>query len=645
MAPTAAPRQYRADIDGLRAIAVLSVLGFHLGFRQLDGGFVGVDIFFVISGYLIGGLIVGELAGARFSIAHFYERRIRRILPALFAMLGVVTIACLFALYPGRLARYGASLVATVFSVSNFYFLQTTGYFDQAAETKPLLHTWSLAIEEQFYIFLPPFLMLVHRFAPSRLQAWVAATTAASLLASVIGVSNDASAAFYLPFARAWELLLGVLLAISPKVLPQSAAGRNAAASVGLAMIGAAVVLFSPLTPFPGIAALLPCVGAVLVIAAGSSGPTLAGRLLSWRPLVFIGLISYSLYLWHWPVIVLGREMLADAAWSGKTTVRLVLLAVSFVLAILSWRFVERPFRTSAWTRRQIFTLAGAAALVLAAAGVALHVSDGLKSRYPPEIARIGDYLEYPESRLFRSGICMLDGRQTYAAYDVERCLEPAHPGPNILLIGDSYAAHLYPGLAEVLPGANVLQATATGCKPGMGRVLGSPDCVRLANFVLRDYLPRHHIDLLVISGRWYEGDFKQLGNVIDWAVAHKVPVVVAGRIAEYDQALPELLVRSIERDDPALPARHLTAAPAEVEAKLRGFVVAHGAGYASTIDALCPAGKCDLMTVDGVPLQFDFGHLTREGSVLVISRLVEAGALAPLDAATARKPPPTQPD
>ena len=286
--------KYRPDIDGLRAVAVISVFAFHVGLSRASGGFVGVDVFFVISGYLISSIVFSEIAASRFSLVGFYERRIRRIFPALFGMLFVCSVLALLYLLPEELINYSKSLLAATLSASNLYFWNHSGYFDSPT-SQPLLHTWSLAVEEQFYISFPIFLVLVRKFFPSRLRASVVTLFLASLLASAIIVSRSEETAFYMPYTRTWELLLGTI--ISLRVFPrlQSAWLRNFATLSGIGMITYSVMSYTQQTLFPGLSALLPCAGSALIIWAGEGGPSLVSAVLSWRPIVFVGLISYSL--------------------------------------------------------------------------------------------------------------------------------------------------------------------------------------------------------------------------------------------------------------------------------------------------------------------------------------------------------------
>ena len=376
---------HRADIDGLRAVAVVPVLLFHAGFPAFAGGFVGVDVFFVISGYLITSIILDETDAGRFSIVAFYERRIRRIFPALFAMLFASSILGALVLLPDDLKNLGQSSAAAALSASNFLFWHELGYFDVAAELKPLLHTWSLAVEEQFYVVFPIALLLLLRAHKSG-ALLILATVA--LLSFVLAEWGPSPMAFYLAPARAWELLLGALLATGAVPPPGRQWVRDSLSLLGLGLIAWSVLALSSATPFPGMAALLPTLGAALVIHAGDGGQSLAGRVLGVRPLVLAGLISYSLYLWHWPLLVFARTYVGRELSMAET---LAVLALSVAVAVASWRWIERPFRGSRpiLARPKLFAAAGAAVSVTVAIGLGLHLAEGLPTRLPPDAARL----------------------------------------------------------------------------------------------------------------------------------------------------------------------------------------------------------------------------------------------------------------
>lgn len=367
---------YRAEIDGLRAIAVLSVLGFHYG-APIVGGFTGVDIFFVISGFLITQILAAEIAEGRFSVLGFYDRRMRRILPALLVVLLVSLIAGAFLLLPGDYVALATSAACAAVGISNFFFLYNTGYFDQAAELMPLLHTWSLAVEEQFYVVWPLLLFaLVAGRTRNEVTVKIAAIVAICCSASIVYFYIDPKAAFFLPLPRAWELGVGALLVFLP---PLGNRVGNMATGIGLALIGVGFEVVSP-TSFPGVSALYPCVGAALVVWPRVR-KTFADRMLSL--LAPIGLISYSLYLWHWPIWVYFQFYLNNATPSVGHVVSLVVASVA--VAVLSFRYIEQPFRRSQSPASRTVSIGLACVIVVAGACLFIKGSDGLPERLPVE--------------------------------------------------------------------------------------------------------------------------------------------------------------------------------------------------------------------------------------------------------------------
>lgn len=366
---------YRADIDGLRAIAVLSVLAFHYG-APLRGGFTGVDVFFVISGFLITQILASEIANGSFSVLGFYNRRARRILPALLTMLAVSLAAGALLLFPGDYVALAGSGAGAAFGASNFFFLYHTGYFDQVAELMPLLHTWSLAVEEQFYLVWPALLFWLVAGRSRASVAWIqGAGVLVCCVGSVAYFYVDPKAAFYLPLPRAWELGLGALLVFLP---PLGRRIGEAATSIGLVLMGVGFAVVSPAN-FPGAAALYPCVGAALVIwpTEESNARRFLGKLAP------IGLISYSLYLWHWPIWVYFRFYINNGVPSPLQGV--VLTVASIFVATLSYRYVEQPFRRRQWSAWRTVSVAFAAMAAVFLASIYVESAEGLPERLPAE--------------------------------------------------------------------------------------------------------------------------------------------------------------------------------------------------------------------------------------------------------------------
>ena len=382
---------YRLEIDGLRALAVLAVVVFHADSNLLGGGFVGVDVFFVISGFLITRIIHREVKENRFSLARFYERRVRRILPAFFAVLAVTTLISYFVVLPSSFKGVGRSISASSLSCSNILFWQEDGYFAAASEEKPLLHTWSLGVEEQFYIFLPLLVMLIARRSWKVQRIVYGLIGAVSFIASCVMLPKDPSLVFYnLPF-RAWELLIGSWLAISPlagKLDDLSAGIKAKISAIGVVSILLVCVFYSRETTFPGYAAVFPCLGAACAIVGRGHG--WAGKILTAKPMVFVGKISYSFYLWHWPVLVLKGQFDPLAELPGYTVYLSIVL--SFFLAVLSWRFVEQPFRRSTFgTQRQAFASAVFAIVAFAVLGIGIHVYQGVPQRFDAKVIALDD--------------------------------------------------------------------------------------------------------------------------------------------------------------------------------------------------------------------------------------------------------------
>jgi peptidoglycan/LPS O-acetylase OafA/YrhL len=431
---------YRREIDGLRAIAVLPVVFFHAGFAGFRGGFVGVDVFFVISGYLITSLILSERERGTFSLVHFYERRARRILPALIAVAAACIPCALAWLSPNELVDFGKSLIAVALFASNLFFWLESDYFDAAADLKPLLHTWSLAVEEQYYVLFPVLMGLAWPLGRRRILAVLTGVALFSLALAHWGAYRWPDANFYLLPTRAWELAIGATLAFraASSMLPDSARGiawKEALSAGGLVLICAAVVLFDPETPLPSLYSLVPTVGASLVILFAVPA-TWAGRLLGARPLVAIGLVSYSAYLWHQPLFAFARHRSLD---EPSTLVFMVLAACAFVLAGLTWKYVEQPFRQrDRIGRRSVFGLAAVASTVLVVVGAIGVAHNGFVDRYPAGDQRIVQQLASGRSYV----IARFDSLRR-APFNL------ADPRPKVVIIGDSYAQDLVNALYE----------------------------------------------------------------------------------------------------------------------------------------------------------------------------------------------------
>jgi peptidoglycan/LPS O-acetylase OafA/YrhL len=492
---------YRPDIDGLRAIAVLAVVFYHANIWPFSGGFVGVDVFFVISGYLITSLIQDDCRTGQFSIVEFYERRVRRIFPALFVIVAICFVVGGLLMMPLDYKQFGYSAVANALFASNVLFWLRTGYFDADAEVKPLLHTWSLAVEEQFYIFFPFLLFLLYRYWRNRVASAVLLLLIGSLLLSVWQVYHSPDAAFYLPLGRAWELMAGALLALSVSRLPHRANLDALVGVLGITLILGSIFLLTAETPFPGLAALPACLGAAAVIYSGSQSKRIVTRLLSMRVAVFVGLVSYSLYLWHWPLIVFAKYFAARPLTSMETV---LVLALSLAAATASYRYVERPFRQRriAGTRPKLALFAVSGPCVAIAFGLVLYQSNGLPQRLPADAATLA--MGAMNTSLGRSDC---HSRSSAEILSNKVCVEgdTGSKIPTAAVLGDSFAIAVMPGIEASAKrnGEKVAILTRGGCYPLLGIVHKNDPCPGFMESSLA-YIKSHpSIKRVILVGRW----------------------------------------------------------------------------------------------------------------------------------------------
>jgi peptidoglycan/LPS O-acetylase OafA/YrhL len=618
---------YRADITGLRAVAVLAVLAFHSNFHAFSGGYVGVDIFFVISGFVISSTIFAQIESDKFRLVDFYERRIRRIIPAFAVMTLVVLLLSLVLLYPSEITDLAKSAIASSLSASNIFFWDSSGYFESPSMGKPLLHTWSLGVEEQFYLGFPLLVVTIGKVRKNLRPIIIGGLALISFGVSAYYVGHDPASAFYLPQSRVWELLIGALLAEEIVPLPKPRLAREIIAGAGILAIAAAIKLYDPSTPFPGVAALLPCIGVAAVIMVGSAGETLTGRFLRFPPLVFIGLISYSLYLWHWPIIVYQRiGRIVDTGGPAIIDNALAVL-LAFPIAYLSWRFIEQPFRRVNREARVAPVLGPLAASALVCAiGVGIVATRGLPERFSPHAIQLADYLDYDPADDMRMGVCFLYGKFQFTDFDRDVCMHRVNGHAAYMLVGDSHAGDLYPGLEAVYgEDADILQATAAGCKPLLRDAGSATPCSRMAQFIYDDYLRQNHVDLLIISAQWSAEDIDGIARTLDWLRQRRIKAVLFGPAPEYNMRLPGLLARSANQGDFADVQSHLVREYGLLDREFRQtFVARPDAFYVSPYEALCKNDHCAMFAGD-TPLFWDQSHLTRAGSIMLIERLREA--------------------
>lgn len=461
--------QYRPEIDGLRALAVLPVLLFHANISFFQGGFVGVDIFFVLSGYLICAILLQENRNGTYKVSRFYERRARRLLPAFFTVLLATTIVASITLQPAALSDYGKSLMAATGIGANYFFYYTLDYFAIAAENWPLLHIWSLSVEEQFYVVFPVLLAACFRFGGKAKEQWVVALMWAgffvsyALMLTALSRGNENWSFFWTP-ARAWELLAGGLLALHAHQLPRSLLSKQAGSLAGLSLIALAILTFSPDTTYPNHHTLIPIVGTMLLIAFATP-ETWVGRLLSLKPLVWIGLISYSLYLWHQPLFALtrlgaSRDILAHEY--------LALCAIAVLLATLSYHYVEKPFRDPKRTSRTFifyFSIGGLLAAFIT--GAFLYASSGWPSR-------LNGKQPLP---LHTKNTGCLSSNKNPIPPGTPSCKLNANAPLSAAVLGDSHSNLIAQELAKASPDRGIQQLSRSGCGPVLSFNLQTSGC------------------------------------------------------------------------------------------------------------------------------------------------------------------------
>lgn len=609
---------YRPEIDGLRAVAVLPVLLYHAGVDGFRGGFVGVDVFFVISGYLVTRLIRAD--GDAFSLRAFYERRVRRLFPALAVVLAATSAAAWWWLLPADLEAYSRSLLAVLGLVANVHLWRTTGdYFARPTESMPLLHTWSLAVEEQFYLLFPVSLVLTRRLGPTRQGGLIAGAALASLAVAAWAATQRPVAGFFLLPTRGWELALGALLAWhEPRLAPWLDAAsrqrlRALAAWAGILSIVAAVATLSAASGVPGPAALLPTLGTALVLVGARPGEG-AGRLLAWRPLVGVGLISYSAYLWHQPLLVFLR-VLSDTP--PDAPARVLACAIAVALAWVTWRVVERPWRDRARTsRRRLMVASAAAAAGLAAVGVAGVVTRGGLERY---------------TGLDRA---LVQGDVEGAAYVVARFdarrdapFDAADTRRRLLVIGDSYAQDLVNALAEV--GLDrTLQISTRYVAHYCGNLLLDPaafttrpadyDAVRCGPTALAtDAALRERLgdaDVVWLASYWQAWQVPLLRGSLE--AIHAItaaPVRVFGPKHFGTGPLRSLLGRRV--DERRTMTRAVSAETAPVVDALREALPPDVFVDVQTLLCGQAVAVCRVFTPDDALLSYDGAHLTKAGA------------------------------
>lgn len=608
--------KYRPDVDGLRAIAVISVLLYHLGVERFSGGFVGVDVFFVISGFLITGIIANAERTGSLSFASFYASRARRLLPALtVTCIAVLAAAAAFFSLPDAKRLVGSAITAML-GASNFQFWREANYFDVAAHLKPLLHTWSLGVETQFYLLWPAELVFCIRRGNRYVIALLAITIIGSLAISQYLLATDPSGAFYLPPSRMFEFAIGAAIALIPDRQKISPAIGNALVIFGVGFIAVAVFGYDTKTPFPALAALLPCVGTAFCILGGTKSP-LARVMVGNRLASGIGLISYSVYLVHWPLIVFHEYV------SGQKAAGLVAIGIgvaSFGLGFLMYRYVEQPCRRFRWSNPG--TAAAAIVSSVLVSVIALSAQDGWRWRFDQAA------LNFPSTEQWRK----LEHDQYCTHPDASMpsyifsCQNFRGKNQTIILWGDSHAQHLAPGFSEAFKDYNVIVAEHDGCVyqsgfagyvQNMGGDL-TKSCVfdNKRTFAFLESLPPTNI-ILTSTQHGGPASLPAIKFVVDGLRAKGHNVIVVG-----DFTRPNVdLASCLQRPSWLNSSCHGDKSNMLESMKYNDEMASLIPGFVNPNQVQCPNHTCQVW-LDGAPMFRDTHHLTVAGSIAMVAKL-----------------------
>jgi peptidoglycan/LPS O-acetylase OafA/YrhL len=657
---------YRREIDGLRALAVLPVILFHAGFQTFSGGFVGVDIFFVISGYLITSIILAEMEAGTFTLANFYERRARRILPALFVVMALCLPFAWLWLLPQDMKSFSQSLVAVSAFASNVLFWRTSGYFDTAAELKPLLHTWSLAVEEQYYLLFPLFVLLTWRFGKTWILKSLVVVFIISLASAHWGATTHPVFTFFLLPTRGWELLLGGFIAFYFSLGHKQASHKwlnELGSLIGVVLIAYSIFSFDSKTPFPSLYTLVPTVGTALIIFF-TTPQTSTGKLLGSKIFVGVGLISYSAYLYHQPLLAFAKHRSID---EPSSLLIGLLIAATFCLAYFSWRFVEAPFRNKQRiNRKQLFTLCILASFAFALFGLIGHLNKGYKFRLSDEV------LAYTNIQKEHEELRDDNGCNVEANYVLAGCVKGDKTKlPKFALVGDSHAVALAFELDKSFSkvGYSFLQYTKNACPfaPFINHSSATLNCDKYQKAYLKDF-ESNNVETYIVAGRWAyylndsnfnneEGGIESARGLNDIYSANEVstdsPLLnrKASILHAYSKGISKLLIAGKRIvlvypipeqgwDIPLLAAKaNFFGANFSKSSVKRDVIERRYSEVVSLFDSFgenknlvrifptkifCDENRC-ASSLQGIPLYYDDDHLSNEGAKLVVNEIMKS--------------------
>lgn len=588
--------KYRKDIDGLRALAIIPVLLYHVGYSFFSGGYVGVDIFFVISGFLITKILVSDINNGTYSLITFYERRIRRIVPALACVMVFVLAASPFFLAPDEYSFLTREVIGTLLFSSNIVSYLKSGYFSTDAEQRPLLHTWSLGVEEQFYIVIPVILFIAFKYFKSKVKIILVLCAFVSFAMSILLTKIHPTSSFYLLHTRFWELSAGALVAVGVLRSSTSPFYRELLSAAGVFLILIAVFTFTSAMVFPGIIAIVPVLGTTLIILNAEN--TITGKILSLRPFVFIGLISYSLYLWHWPLIVFSRDKyIVDLALSKE-----VVVVASVLIAWLSTKFIEAPFRNKeSYNRGKIFKHTGIAYTLIFLISISILPLKGWSNRLSPVKASIlsatKDYSPVRDRCHFSGGV------PSFEKYCI---LGEKEKTPELFLWGDSHLAEISYALSEF---ESLYTATYSACPPAVDFASSErPKCLEHNKSVMGFIVKNKNIKTVIISANYnkYNGDLylgflEGFNKTIRKLKDAGKNVIVLSQVPGAGVNVPYSLANEVSVINKTFKYNDSVFKKIKLE---RNISIFHFEDY------LCTKGVCSML-YDEHPISFDDNHLS----------------------------------
>ena len=632
--------KYRPEIDGLRAVAVISVIIYHAKFeiifndklyKVLPGGFLGVDIFYVISGYLITYLILERIKINSFSFLDFYERRARRLLPTLFAVIAISVIAGWILMMPGQLKDFSGSAISSLFFLSNFWFWLTDSYFADTSSLKPLLHTWSLSIEEQFYLIFPPFLYFLYKKKIKNIKLLFIILIVGSLLFANLGNIYFKNLNFYLLPSRIWELSVGVIIAhyhVNEKVIEQKKLS-NFFTIIGITLILLPFFLFNDQTPHPSIFTVFTIIGTAIIIYYNKDF-SLVKNILSTKLFVGFGLISYSLYLWHFPVFAFKEIKSSRLSEFDK------LESVFFViiLSVLSYYIIEKPFRNRKLIlKKYFFIFISSFFILLLSTNYYIYKKNGLPERYSPTILKLIEF-NYDYKEIYEIDKCHIENI-TYSQKNIfKNCLTKYNSNKkNLFLWGDSQAAHLYPGIKfKYQKTYNLWHRSVGDCRPTVFNFnkIGKEDECQKINKLIFNKITELKPDKIFLAGFWNKDDLINLEKIIKKLKDNGVSkIYLVGPTVRWHDPLPKILLREyrISRKIPKYLYDENHPKNFKLDQIFNDFADLNSINYMSLIKILCKKNNKCLTKVgeDANSItNWDENHFTEKASKYIFSKFMD---------------------